>query len=79
MPHHPFCPEVLRFSLVPTLSFMDGIDIARRQATSMSLDDITLKFPPVKTRREKWETSGEHSHSVLRRHVELHFGDFSQL
>lgn len=58
------------FSLVPALSFTDGIDIARRQATSKSLDDIILKFPPVKTRREKWETSGENSRSILRRHVE---------
>lgn len=25
----------------------------------MSLDDISFKFPPIKTRREKWENLGE--------------------
>lgn len=61
LPNHPFCPEVpCVFSfLLTSLSFIDAIYIARRQATSMSLDDIIFKFPPVKTKREKWKTLGE--------------------
>lgn len=61
LPNHPFCPEVsCIFSfLFPSLSSIDAIYIARRQATSMSWDDIIFKFPPVKTKREKWKTLGE--------------------
>ena len=61
LPGHPFCPEVpcIFSSLFPPLSFPDDVCAVRRQATSMPLNDIIFKFPPVKTRREKWKTLGE--------------------
>ena len=61
LPAHPLCPEVPRVfsSLFPSSSSPDDIYVVGRQATSMPRDDLIFKFPPVKTRREKWKTLGE--------------------
>ena len=58
---HHLCPEApcVLPSLFPLLLFPDDIYTAGRRATSMPWDDIIFKFPPVKTRREKWEILGE--------------------
>ena len=61
LPDHPLCPEASCVcpSLLPPSLFPDDIYTESRRATSMPRDDIIFKFPPVKTRREKWEILGE--------------------